>query len=138
MCPSLSRGLGGTTGMPDKKPEKTPEELDEEELRDVEGKLKEVLGLMTAGHTRDQADADVKEARTRRDESDGDKTGVFHITQQGHAATTHHTRTKLALAEHLKLRIQLGKYASNLDDALDRLSVRHVAVLERMLSRSRY
>lgn len=119
-------------------PEKTPEELDEEELRDVEGKLKEVMGLMTAGHTRDRAEERVKEARARRDESNGDKTPIFHITQQGHASTTRHTHTKLALAEHLKLRIQLGKYASNLDDALDRLSVRYVAVLERVLSRSRY
>ena len=38
-------------------PEKTPEELDEEELREVEPKLKEVLDLMTAWHHRDLTDA---------------------------------------------------------------------------------
>ena len=49
-----------------------------------------------------------------------------------------HTQTKLALAETLKLRIQLGQYARELDDTLERLSVRYVAVLERILGRSRY
>ena len=49
-----------------------------------------------------------------------------------------HTKTGLDLAEQLKLRIQLGKYALELDDALERLTTRYVAVLERMLARSRY
>jgi hypothetical protein len=49
-----------------------------------------------------------------------------------------HTKTTLDLAEQLKLRIQLGKYAKELDNSLERLSARQVAVLERMLGRSRY
>jgi hypothetical protein len=48
------------------KPPKTPEELDEEELREVEAKMKEVLDLMTARHRRDDTDARVLEARARR------------------------------------------------------------------------
>ncbi len=46
-----------------KAPEKTPEELDEEELREVEGKVKEVLDLMTARHHRDRADEQVMSKR---------------------------------------------------------------------------
>jgi hypothetical protein len=124
--------------MSAKEKPKTPEELDEEELREVEGKIKEVVGLMSEGHRRDDVDERLALARERRDMHHGDRTSAFHITQQGHAATTMHTQTKLALAETLKLRIQLGQYARELDDALERLSVRYVAVLERILGRSRY
>jgi hypothetical protein len=49
-----------------------------------------------------------------------------------------HTKTALDLAETLKLRIKLGQYARELDDSLERLSQRYVAVLERKAGRSRY
>jgi len=116
----------------------TPEELDAEELREVEGKLKEVLDLMTARHHRERADASLETARARRDEHAGSRQPVYHMTGAHHAATTMHTKTTLDLAEQLKLRIQLGKYALELDEALQRLSERQVAVLERVLKRSRY
>lgn len=118
--------------------EKTPEELDEEELREVEGKLKEVLDLMTARHHRERVDQTLLEARNKRDEHTGNMQSVYHITGQHHAPTTMHTKTALDLAEQLKLRIQLGKFALQLDDSLQRLSTRYVDVLERMLARSRY
>jgi hypothetical protein len=117
---------------------KTPEELDEEELREVEGKMKEVLDLMTARHHRTKTDENLQAARARHEEFAGDKRSVFHISSGHHAATTLHTKTALDLGEQLKLRIQLGKYALELDDSLERLSTRQVAVLERMLGRSRY
>ena len=124
--------------MSKKPPEKTPEELDDEELREVEGKMKEVLDLMTGRKRRDETDATVMEARARRDDHAGNRQPVFHVSGGHHAATTMHTKTALDLAEQLKLRIQLGKYALELDDSLERLSARQVAVLERMLSRSPY
>ena len=117
---------------------KTPEQLDEEELREVEAKLKEVLDLMTHRHHRHRADEALETARLRRDEHAGNRQPVFHITQSHHVPTTMHTKTALDLAEQLRLRIQLGKYALELDDTLQRLSERQVAVLERMLGRSRY
>jgi hypothetical protein len=119
-------------------PPKTLEEMDEEELREVEAKIKEVTSLMAEGHTRDAVDERVGTARWRRDTHHGDKTSAFYISQHGHVPTSKHTQTKLQLAELLKLRIQLGQYARDLDDTLERLSVRYVAVLERILSRSRY
>lgn len=117
---------------------KTPEELDEEELREVESKIKEVLDLMTARHHRDRVDEQLETARARRDEHAGNSQAVFHISGSHHAPTTMNTKTALDLAELLKLRIRLGQYARELDDSLERLSARHVAVLERMLGRARY
>jgi hypothetical protein len=118
--------------------EKTPEELDEEELREVEGKIKEVLDLMTARHHRAATDEKLEVARIKRDEHAGDRQPVYHLSGSHHAATTMHTKTALDLAEQLKLRIQLGKFALELDNSLERLSARYVDVLERMLGRSRY
>ena len=118
--------------------EKTPEELDEEELLEVEGTMKEVLELMTGRHDRGKTDEKLEKARARRDEHAGNRQPVHHIKGGHHAATTMHTKTTLDLAEQLKLRIQLGKYAKLLDDSLERLSARQVKVLERMLTRSRY
>ena len=119
-------------------PAKTQEELDEEELREVEAKIKEVLELMTDRHHRSRTDEELDLARVRRDEHVGDSTPVYHQTSSHHAPTTMHTKTALDLAEKLKLRLKLGKYALELDDSLQRLSTRLVAVLERMLGRSRY
>jgi hypothetical protein len=117
---------------------KTPEELDEEELREVESTMKEVLDLMNARHHREKTDASLELARTRQLENAGNRQPVFHITSSHHVPTTMHTKSMLDLAEQMKVRIQLGKYALNLDDTLRRLSARHVNVLERILSRSRY
>lgn len=117
---------------------KTPEQLDEEELREVEGKIREVLDLMTARHHRDRVDQTLLEARAKRDEHRGNMQSVFHVAGSHHAPTTMHTKTHLDLAEQLKLRIQLGKFALELDDSLQRLSARYVDVLERMMQRSRY
>lgn len=124
--------------MSSAQPEKTPEEMDEEELREVEAKIKEVIALMAAGHTRESGDEKLRTARERQQTHQGDSQSVYHITSQGHVPTTMHTRTNMELAEALKTRIQLGGYARNLEDALRRLSERHVAVLERILTRSRY
>ena len=121
--------------MSTKAPAKTPEELDEDE---VEGKMKEVLDLMTARHDRGRVDEQLQLKRARRDEHAGNRQAVYHINGGHHVATTMHTKTALDLAEQLKLRIQLGKFALELDSSLERLSARYVAVLERMLGRSRY
>lgn len=115
---------------------KTPEQLDEEELGAVEGEIREVMNLMTERHNRSKADEDLRVARARRDRFLGDKQSVFHIRDNKHITTTMHTKTALDLADQLKLRIQLEKHDPELDDALERLSSRYVAVLERILGRS--
>ncbi len=131
-------GVWRMSGDPKKK---TPEEQDEEELREVEAKIQEVLALMSERHTREGTDAKLETARARRDEHRGNgQSAYYHFSKKGRgvAATTLHTRTHLELAETLKTRIKLGQYAADLEDSLRRLSERHVAVLERILERSRY
>ena len=117
---------------------KTEEELDEEELRETEAKLREVLDLMTAHKNRDDTDAKLLGARMTCHAHTGNKQPIYHVHKSHHTATTMHTKTRLDLAELLKTRIALGQYARNLDDSLQRLSERYVEVLERILSRSRY
>lgn len=126
--------------MSSSKPQpKTEEELDEEELRDVEAKLKEVLELMTAKHSRDSTDERLEEARLKRYDNMGNVQPVFHVSSAGHhVATNMHTKCTMDLAEQLKIRIKLGKYARELQDSLHRLSERHINVLEKILARSRY
>lgn len=117
---------------------KTQEEKDEEELREIEKKIHEVLDLMTNRKNREELDTSLEQARARRDEHSGNITPVVHISKTVHAATTMHTKTHLDLADNLKTRIALGQYALRLDDSLRRLSERYVEVLERILTRSRY
>jgi hypothetical protein len=80
-------------------------------------------------------DDNLQAARVKWGEYTGDKQAVFHISAGHHVPTTMHTKTALDLADQLKLRIKLGKYSPNLDDSLEHLSNRHVAVLERILAR---
>ncbi len=117
---------------------KTVEDPDEQELREIEAKIKEVMGLMTERHHREIVDEQLQDARNRRDQHTGDRQGVYHITPTHHIATDLHTSANLHLAEKLKIRIQLGKYALDLNDTLHRLTERQVEVLERILARSRY
>jgi hypothetical protein len=118
----------------------TQEEKDQEELREVEGKIKEVLDLMASRHNRAKTDNDLSEARERRDEHHQNVSGAFYKGEGKSVPveTTMHTRAHLQLAGVLKTRIKLGQYAGDLEDSLRRLSERHVEVLERILSRSRY
>lgn len=117
---------------------KTEEEKDAEELREVEQRLEEVLQLMTSRRNRKETDAALERARIARSEHTGDVTPVFHVTAQHHVPTTMHTKRTLDLCEQLKMRIQLGQYALELDDTLHRLSERYAKVLEKILARSKY
>ncbi len=114
------------------------EELDQEELREVEAKIKEVVALLAERHTRERVDEALEGARERRDQNRGNTARTYQMMSPKHIETTMHTRAHMELAEVLKTRIQLGKYAADLEDSLRRLSERHVEVLERILSRSRY
>ena len=116
----------------------TAEERDEEMLRDIEARVKEVSGLMIQRTNRQQADKRVSETSQRAEEHRGNTESVYHIVQEGHVPTTMHTRANLELCEALKERIKLGGYAMDLQDSLHRLSERQVEVLKRKLTRCRY
>lgn len=124
-----------------KAPKPTQEELDEQRLREIEARLKELAQLMTEGKDRPTADTKLEEARLARDEHSGNhRERVFYRTQTSQRPITvsQHTRSHLELAEALKLRIRLGEYALDLGDSLQRLAEEQVEVLERVLKRARY
>ena len=119
-------------------PAKTEEEKDEEELREVESRLQEVMDLMTSRKNRKESDVALEKARIKRSEHTGNIQQIFHVSSKHHLVTTMHTKSSLDLCEHLKTRIKLGQYALELDDTLHRLTERYVKVLEKTLARSKY
>lgn len=125
------------------KPKKpTQEELDEERLREIEARIKELTRLMSEGMDRPTADERLGRAREERDAHKGNKKErAFHKPPGGGGkpiAVSRHTQTHLDLGEALKLRIRLGEFALELGDSLERLAEEQVEVLERQLKRARY
>lgn len=139
------RGAAIGPGMPSasakpKKPKQ--EELDDERLREIEAKIKELLQLISEGQGRAGADERLQAARAHRDGQQGNRRErTFHKEAQGSGKPipmTQHTSAHLKLASALKLRIRLGEYALELEDSLSRLAEEQVEVLERQLKRARY
>ena len=136
----LGELAGGPGGMPDAKPAKTQEELDDEKLREVESKIKEILALMAGGHTRERASERLEGAREKLGLNKDNNEPAFHKPSSSSkpVTVTRHTASLLELAEALELRIKLGQYASELQDSLHRYTDSKVQVLERKLKRARY
>jgi len=114
---------------------KTQEEKDEEELREVEGKLTEILDMMTQRKSRESADDELMRARDAHSVHHGNKQPVMHITSKHHVPTTMHTKTALDLAEKVKQKIEVHKYGMELQAALGIYAARYLSVLERILAR---
>jgi hypothetical protein len=113
----------------------TAEEKDEKDLRETEGRLEEVLKLLTQRRTRETAQAQLTELRERRDEHASNGQPVAHIHGGHHAPTTMRTKASLDLGESLKENLVFQRYARELETSLRSLSERRVAVLERMYAR---
>ena len=120
----------------------TQEELDEERLREIEAKIKELTQLIGEGHDRAGADERLQTARAHRGEQKGNRgERTYHKEDKGAGKPTpmtQYTSAHLKLASALKLRIRLGEYAAELEDSLSRLAEEQVEVLERKLKRARY
>jgi hypothetical protein len=116
---------------------KTPEELDEQELREVEAGMKEVLDLLSRRQNRKDAgrQLDLRRAALEAHESNGQ--AAMHIAGSMRVPTTMRTKAKLDLGETLKTNIVLHRHAESLEEALSGLCERHVAVLERILARAK-
>lgn len=121
--------------MPTSAGKKTPEEEDEELIREIEQELKEVLDLIAGNKNRTQSQAEVQQLRGKFQENERDMRPVYHIDGGRNVATTMRTKTGLDLAKALKTRIRLGKHAMELEESLHRLTSRYVQVLERRLGR---
>ena len=114
---------------------KTQQEKDEEELREVEAKLTDILDLMTQRKSRRTAEDELMQARQSHGIHEGNKQPVMHITQRHHVPTTMHTKTVLDLAEKLKQKIEVHKFGMELEAALGIYAARYLKVLERIHSR---
>lgn len=120
--------------------EPTQEERDEQRLREVEGRIADIVDLLQQGATREAADARIKTARQRVDSGAGEGRPllrVFHDHGGKRIQTTRRTQSKLHLAEALKLRLRAGKHAQDLEHALHMLVREQVEILERQLARAR-
>ena len=124
--------------MPDAKKKKTKEELDQERLREVEARMKEVMDLLGKGASREKADAGLETARANQSKHAGNKMGVFHSHGSAKIPLKMSTKTQLDLAEALKLRIRIGDFALELEDSLQRMAGEQVELLERELKRARH
>jgi len=114
---------------------KTQEEKDEEELREVETKLTEILDLMTQRKSRQSADDELTNARRSHGIHQGNKQPVMHINQKHHVPTTMHTKTVLDLADKIKQKIEVFQFGQELETALGKHAGRYLEILERILSR---
>jgi len=128
--------------MPDgQKKKPTQEEKDDERLREIEARMKELVSLMGERTDRGQADERLQAAREAREKHKGNtKQQVFHSNKSTPKPipVNMDTKSALDLAEALKTRIRLGAYALDLQDSLNRLAAEQVEVLERCLKRTRY
>ena len=117
--------------------EKTPEELDEQELREVEAEMKEVLDLLSRRQNREDAGRQLEQRRATREAHEHNGQPAMHMHGSTRAPTTMRTKVCLDLGESLKTNIALHRHAASLEDSLHRLCERHVAVLERILERAK-
>jgi hypothetical protein len=126
--------------MPETTKPKTQEEKDEERLRELEQKIKDVVDLMQEGVDREQMDKDLDEARAHHEKHKDNETKAFHKHNGSSKSLVIPTKTKSALdlIEKLKKRIRLGEHALNLHEALHRAASSQIDVLERCLKRARY
>jgi hypothetical protein len=115
------------------------EERDEQRLREVEGRIADLVDLLQQGATREASDARIHTARQRVDSGAGEGRPllrVFHDHGGKRIPTTRRTQSKLQLAEALKLRLRAGKHAQDLEHALHILVREQVEILERQLARA--
>ena len=119
--------------------EPTQEEKDEERLREIEGRMTDLVDLLHQNATRDSADERVRTAKQRVDSGEGEARPLLRVYHD-HAGgkripTTRRTQSKLQLADALKLRLRVGKHAQDLEHALHILAREQVEILERQLAR---
>lgn len=102
----------------------------QQELRDTETKIHEIIGLMREK----LIDERLEKARTKREKCRGDKTHTYLLEyKKAPVSSTLHTHSTLALGDILNTKIKLSQYPEDLESTLNTLSERRVELLERML-----
>jgi hypothetical protein len=107
-------------------------------LARIEERIEDLTDLISQRVTRQSADDNIQRARERVDSGKGEPRpllSVYHDSGGKRIQTTRRTQSKMMLADHLKLRIRVGKHARDLEHALHILVREQVEILERQLER---
>jgi len=116
---------------------KTQAELDEERLRELDAKIKDLLEHIAGGTNADISDMQLSTHKAALDTHKDNKAMVFH--RDGNKMITMHKRSSTALtyADSLKQRIKLCEHARDLHESLFNTAEKQVEILERCLKRAR-
>jgi hypothetical protein len=120
------------------KVEKTPDELDEELIRELEQKIEEVLELLSTQKDVDQSldELTSKHHEKRKHTGDSESTWLQHKKHKN-IAVSKHSQTNLDLIEAWKQHKQFMEHPKDLLKHLDRLTERLLNVVERYSKRGK-
>ena len=110
---------------------KTQAELDEEEFRELEQKIKEVCTLLSRRHTRSSVRESFRAAEERHVASTHEMSAMATVDAL-RFPTTERLRHRLEMVDHLKSLKRLLEYRADLQHELDELTTRQVALLGRL------
>lgn len=110
---------------------KTQAELDEEEFRELDTKIKEVCAMLSKRHDRKVTRQHFREAEVRHTLSTHDESAVATVDAM-RFATTARMRHRLEMVEHLKTLKKLLEYRADLQAELDQLTERQLTLLMRL------
>jgi hypothetical protein len=123
-------GGGKTTTL---SPEEEAEREDEQKLAENGNKIEEIIQLLHEKEDRDTAQSKVAERYGLVGRKEPGRR--FHDHKGKKIPMSAHTSNLMGLTEALELQIKTGKHGRDLHRALQGLTVRRVAILERMLRR---
>lgn len=116
---------------------KTQREIDEERVRELDAKIKDLLEHISEGVNADISDIKLAKHRETHEKHRENTAMVFH--KQGNKTITMHKRASTALSytESIKERIKLCEHARDLHESLFNSLEKQAEVLERCLKRAR-
>lgn len=117
---------------------KTQRELDEERIRELDAKIKDLLEHISEGVNADISDEKIQQHKDAFHKHKDNKGFVFH-KHRGSKNITMHKRSSAALTytESIKERIRLCEHARDLHESLYNSLEKQAEILERCLKRAR-
>ncbi len=110
---------------------KTQAELDEEEFRELDTKIKEVCTMLSKRHDRKGTRQRFRDAEVRHSMSTHEESAVATVDAL-RFATTSKMRHRLEMVDHLKTLKKLLEYRADLQAELDKLTERQLTLLMRL------
>jgi hypothetical protein len=110
---------------------KTQAELDEEEFRELDQKIKDVCTMLSHRHDRKKTRLDFRDAEVRHSVSTHEESAVGSLDAMK-SSTTSKLRHRLDMLKHLKTLKRLLEYRADLQAELDQLTERQLTLLMRL------